>query len=115
MEIIVGLLTLGLLGLPLRPATTRPKPAVALDCPADMSADEVCVFTDNAQIVAINPTTGPVRVVVQIQRIENVELIYRYPFVEELPPRSSRTLIKYRVVKDEHPYALDYDWGWTKR
>ncbi len=111
MEIVFGVLAI--VALAFQP--TGNVSEVSLDCPENTTPAEVCVFTQNARIVAINPTTEPVRVVIQIQRIENVELIYRYPFVEELPPHSSRTLIKYRVVKNNMPYALDYDWGWAKR
>jgi hypothetical protein len=109
MSFLLALLTATIL---LAPQTARP-PGVGLGCPADVANDEVCVFTDEAGIIAINPTANPVTVVIQIQRIENVELTYRYPFVEVLPPRSSRTLITYKIVKETNPFALDYEWGWA--
>lgn len=106
---LVGVLTVAVLFV----TPTKPRVATSkMDCPINMAQDEVCVFTNDTSIIAINPTTAPVTVVVQIQRIENVELVYRYPFVEELPPSSSRLLIKYKVKKPEQPFALDYDWGW---
>ena len=109
MMLILGLLTI--VGLML-PQTTPPAKTAVMDCPATMAQDEVCVFTDDTSIIAINPTNSPVTIVVQIQRIENVELVYRYPFVEVLPPSSSRLLIKYKIKAPERPFALDYDWGW---
>lgn len=110
MSLLVGLVTCVMF---LWPAAPRPLPGVRLECPATTPAQEVCVFTNDTQIVAINPTDAAVKVVIQIQRIENVELTYRYPFVEVLPPRSSRVLITYRISKAESPFALDYDWGWA--
>ena len=107
MSLLVGILALGMLLFPQSHPTK-----VSLDCPHSTPENEVCVFTDQDSIVAINPTENPVKVVIQIQRIENVELVYRYPFIEVLPPRSSRTLINYKIVMNERPYALDYDWGW---
>jgi|GEM_PF-4967218 len=109
MMFLLGLLTVGTLFLP---HTIVPPQTSVMDCPRSMAQDEVCVFTDNDSIIAINPTAAPVKVVIQIQRIENVELVYRYPFVEELPPSSSRLLIKYKIKAPEQPFALDYDWGW---
>ena len=102
MMIMMGLLTVATLLAP--SATFAPQTAI-MDCPKSMAQDEVCVFTDNHSIIAINPTTESVKVVVQIQRIENVELVYRYPFVEELPPSSSRLLIRYKVKVPEQPFA----------
>lgn len=109
MMLLIGLLTVGTLLMP--HSTFSPQTAI-MDCPKTMAQDEVCVFTDENNIIAINPTAESVRVVVQIKRIENVELVYRYPFVEELPPSSSRLLIKYKIKVPEQPFALDYDWGW---
>jgi hypothetical protein len=111
MMLLIGLLTMATLFFP---HSSLPTQTAMMDCPKSMAQDEVCVFTDNTSIVAINPTAVPVKVVVQIQRIENVELIYRYPFVEELPPSSSRLLIKYKIKVPELPFALDYEWGWKK-
>ena len=109
MSFLLAFLTASILLVP-----HPPRPAgVALNCPTGMVKDEVCVFTDQSRIVAINPTETAVKVVIQIQRIENVELTYRYPFVEVLPPRSSRTLITYKIVKQSNPFALDYEWGWA--
>ena len=108
MMFLFGIITVAMLFL----TPSVPVVSAKMDCPLNMAQDEVCVFTDDTSIIAINPTTEPVKVVVQIQRIENVELIYRYPFVEELPPSSSRLLIKYKIKKPEQPFALDYDWGW---
>ncbi|MBY0518631.1 MAG: hypothetical protein K2P81_17100 [Bacteriovoracaceae bacterium] len=108
MGLIFGLFSIAILLFP-----AQPKHVVLMDCPASTPKEEVCVFSDEKSIIAINPTEYPVKVVIQIQRIENVELIYRYPFVEVLPPRSSKTLINYKIVLTQRPYALDYDWGWV--
>lgn len=109
MMFLIGALTVAALFMaPSAPVAT----ATVMDCPMSMAQDEVCVFTDDTSIIAVNPTTAPVKVVIQIQRIENVELVYRYPFVEELPPCSSRLLIKYKIKAPEQPFALDYEWGW---
>ncbi len=109
MMFLVGALTVAALFM----APSVPvMPVAKMDCPMNMAQDEVCVFTNETSIIAINPTAAPVKVVIQIQRIENVELVYRYPFVEELPPSSSRLLIKYKIKAPEQPFALDYDWGW---
>jgi hypothetical protein len=107
--LLIGLLAVATLLAP--HSTLVPKTAV-MDCPKSMAQDEVCVFNDHHSIMAVNPTAESVKVVVQIQRIENVELVYRYPFVEELPPSSSRLLIKYKVKVPDQPFALDYHWGW---
>jgi hypothetical protein len=109
MMVLIGLLTVATL---FYLHSSLPPQTAVMDCPKTMAQDEVCVFTDDHSIIAINPTAESVKVVVQIQRIENVELVYRYPFVEELPPSSSRLLIKYKIKVPEQPFALDYDWGW---
>ena len=109
MMLLIGLLTMATL---LAPRSTFAPQMAVMDCPKSMAQNEVCVFTDDHGIIAVNPTTESVKVVVQIQRIENLELVYRYPFVEELPPSSSRLLIKYKVKVPDQPFALDYDWGW---
>ena len=109
MMFLFGVLTIAALFVtPNKPVV----PTTVMDCPKSMAQDEVCVFTDAHSIIAINPTAAPVKVVIQIQRIENVELVYRYPFLEVLPPSSSRLLIRYKIKAPEQPFALDYDWGW---
>jgi hypothetical protein len=110
MGFLFALITTSMLMLP----HGKQNHVVHLDCPENTEHEGVCVFTDTNGIIAINPTENPVKIVVQIQRIENVELVYRYPFIEVLPPRSSRTLINYKIVLEERPHALDYDWGWLK-
>ncbi len=87
--------------------------AVKIECPPKFADDEVCVLRDHSQLTAINPTAHWMTLVLRLERIENVELKYRHPFIEQLPPYSSTPLLRYRVLHADRPVFLDYTWGFT--
>lgn len=72
----------------------------------------VCVLNEADKLIAVNTSSAPIAIELRISHIRNVELSYRYPFVELLAPQSSRVLLTFRRKKPQRPYALDYDWNW---
>lgn len=73
---------------------------------------DICVMGQENQIVAINSSSEAVAIELRINHIENVELSYRYPFVEFLAPHSSVVLLNYQIKRPQADYAFDYDWNW---
>lgn len=86
--------------------------AMDFHCPTLRGHKEICVFHDHERLVVVNPTNKPIFLSLQVERVENLKLNYRFPFYDEVPARSSKVLLSYRLIKPEMPYALDYDWKW---
>lgn len=83
---------------------------VAFSCSGEKQ--EVCILNQASELVAVNTSDRTVAIELRVQHIENVELSYRYPFVEFLAPNSSRSLLSYKHRRAKGAYAFDYDWNW---
>ena len=81
-------------------------------CPGQLSSQIICLLNEGDQIVAVNTGKENVAVVLRVIHIKNIELKYRYPFIEFLAPGTSKVLLNYRRKKMNQPYAFDYDWHW---
>lgn len=87
-------------------------PLATFSCQAQATQQEICVLNSDEEIVAVNSSDKFVAIELRVNHINNVQLEYRYPFVEFLAPHSSKTLLSYQRRKANRPFALDYDWNW---
>ncbi len=96
-------------------ACSTPRPAnqaATFSCPGDALKSEVCVLSEPDRLIAVNTSEQTVAIELRLSHIENVELSYRFPFVEFLAPRSSLVILQYARKRRDSSFALDYDWNW---
>ena len=89
-------------------ATPAKQKITSFSCPNA----EVCLLNQDNQLVAVNSSDKTVAIQLSLNHIQNVELKYRYPFVEFLGPNTSKVLLTYRFKKKDRGFAFDYAWNW---
>ncbi len=87
------------------------KKEAKLSCSSAFPFEDVCVLDEKEKLIAINETDKPVKIQLFIDDIHNIELAYRFPFLEDVPAFSTKTILNYKI-KDEN-YLLHYDWIWA--